>query len=213
MYTQSWCFDREIPWIKTKVMNHPSHLWTLAQECQPVNAFHTATAKNCYARHISDAQPHDLATWQKLRTKTLCIWLLSNTLHIWLLSNTRHIWLLSNTLCIWLLPTTHCTCLLPILSVHDSVRHSLNDSVPCPPHSPVPVMCNHFQRLSWCFDHIIIRKGFPVMAKLLHSLGEFQTKPLWREHHGLDVKCVQTYRKDTAQKRVHLTSKMLVSYF
>ena len=44
-----------------------------------------------------------LTTWQKLRTKTLCIWLLSNTLHIWLVSNTLHIWLLS---------TIHCTCLL-----------------------------------------------------------------------------------------------------
>jgi len=39
-----------------------SHLSTPAQECQPVNAFHTAAAKKCYARHISNAQTLDLAT-------------------------------------------------------------------------------------------------------------------------------------------------------
>ena len=219
MSTMSWCLDREIPRIKTKVMN-PSHLWTLAQECQPVNAFHIANAKKCHTRHISDAQPHDLATWQKLRTKTLCIWLLSNTLHIWLLSNTLHIrllsntlniWLLSNTLNIWLLSTIHCTRLLSH-SLCTWLRHSTNDSVPSSPHSPVLVMCDHFQRLCWCFDDIITRKGFPVKAKLLHSRGVFQRKPLWREQCGLDTKFVQTYRKDTVQKHVHLTSKMLVSY-
>ena len=146
----------------------------------------------------------------------LPIWLLSYPVCIWLLSTTHctdllpyplymtavphlHIWLLSYPLCIWLLPTTHCTDLLPYPLYMAAVPFSLYmtnwnilrmTTVSFPPYSLVLVMCNRFQKWSWCFENFIIRKGFPVMAELLHSLGVFQTKSLWKKKHGLDKKCV-----------------------
>ena len=205
MYTHLCSIEREMPWIKTKNMN-PSHLSTPAEKYQPVNAFHTSAAKKCHERHISNAKPHDLATWQKFRNKANtydccstpsiydCCPILSaydccptppymtavlSSLHM---TAAHYILYRSASL-----PSVQGCC--PILSVHDWLRHSQNDSSPFPPYSPVLVMCNRFQRLSWCFDNVIIRKEFPVMAELLHSLVVFQTKSLWKEKHGLDTKC------------------------